>query len=77
MIGMKFYLHRVEKFWGRMQHVSEADVYCEIITIMYTFMCYFSKLEHTARYKAKNQSTVKTNFCMHMHAHTHTVSRIV
>ena len=29
-------------------------------------MCYFSKLEHIAPYKAKN----KTN--LHMHAHTHT-----
>ena len=30
--------------------------------IMYSFMCYFSKLEHRAHYKAKNQSTVKANF---------------
>ena len=29
---------------------------------MYFFMCYFSKLEHIAHYKAKNQTQSKTNF---------------
>ena len=27
-----------------------------------TLMCYISKLEHVAHYKAKNQNTVKINF---------------
>ena len=31
---------------------------------MYSFMCYFSKLEHIAHYEAKNQ---------HTHTHTHTL----
>ena len=48
-----------------------------IIIIMYSFMCYLSKLEHIAHCKAKNQSTVKTNFmrahmCAYRHTHTHT-----
>ena len=34
-------------------------------------MCYFSKLEHIAHYKTKNQKTVKTNPRMHTHTHTH------
>ena len=29
-------------------------------------MCYFSKLEHTAHYKGKNQNADKTNFHLHM-----------
>ena len=35
-------------------------------------MCYFSRLEHIAHYKAKNWTTVKTNFCKHTHTHAHT-----
>ena len=44
------------------------------IIIMYSFTCYFSKLEHITHYKAKNQNIVKTNpiKCMGMHVHTHT-----
>ena len=34
---------------------------------MYSFMCYFSKLEHIAHYEAKNQ---------HTHTHTHTPSTV-
>ena len=33
-----------------------------MIIITYSFYVLFSKLEHAAHYKAKNQSTVKTNF---------------
>jgi len=33
-----------------------------IIIIKYSFMCYFSKLEHIAHYKAKNKTAVKANF---------------
>ena len=40
----------------------------------------YSKLEHTAHYKAKNQNTVKTNLhkhsCAHAHTYTDTVNRI-
>ena len=58
-------------------------VNCHVITVMYSFMCYFSKLEHIAHYKEQN--TVKTNFheCahppthIHVHKHTHTINRIV
>ena len=48
---------------------------------MYSFMCYFSKLEHIAHYKAKNQNTVKQTCasaracmqaCTHARAQTHT-----
>ena len=39
---------------------------------MNSFMCYFSKLEHIAHFKAKNQNIVKTNFCTHARTHTHT-----
>ena len=41
-----------------------------IIIKCYSFMCHLSKLKHIAHYKAKNQSTVKTNF------HTHPVNRL-
>ena len=52
--------------------------------MMHSFMCCYSKLEHIAHYKAKNQNTDETNSCeceyapmhacMHIHtyAHTHT-----
>ena len=33
-----------------------------IIIIKYSFMCYFSKPEHIAHYKAKNKTAVKANF---------------
>ena len=36
---------------------------CALIIIKYCFMCYFSKLEDIAHYKAENQNTVKTNWC--------------
>ena len=40
------------------------------------FRCRFSKLEHMAHSEAKNENTVKTNFCLaiartHTHTHTH------
>ena len=34
-------------------------------------MCYDSRLEHIAHFKAKNENTVKTNFRAHARAHTH------
>ena len=37
-----------------------------IIIIMYSFVCCFSKLEHIAHYKTKNQNTVKTIFRINM-----------
>ena len=40
--------------------------------VTYAFICYFSKLEHIAHNKAKNQNTVKTNAHAHTHTHTHT-----
>ena len=49
-----------------------------IIIILYSFMCFFSKMEPLAHYKARNQNTIKTNFHAHRythtrtHAHTHT-----
>ena len=30
---------------------------CQEVLIMHSFMCYFSKLEHIAHYKAKNQDS--------------------
>ena len=30
----------------------------------FMFKCHFSKLEHIAHYKTKNQNTVKTHLCM-------------
>ena len=36
--------------------------------IMYSFMCYFSKLEHMAHYKTQSKQTCKH---VHMHAYTH------
>ena len=38
---------------------------------MYSYMCYFPRLEHIAHYKAKNQTTVKTNFPQRAHKRTH------
>ena len=37
------------------------------IIIMYSFVCYFSRLEHIAHYKAKNQNTIKANFSVRTH----------
>ena len=34
-------------------------------------MCYFSRWKHIAHYKAKNQTTVKTNFRARTHACLH------
>ena len=34
----------------------------ELIITMYSFECYFSRFEHIAHYKAKNQTQSKTNF---------------
>ena len=39
---------------------------------MYSFMCYFSKLEDIAHYESKSQNTVKTNFGESAYTHTHT-----
>ena len=58
-----------------MAKVEEVQI---IIMIMSSFMCYFSRLDHIVHYKARNQNTVKTNFCEHTrirmctntHAHT-------
>ena len=53
-------------------------MHCTVIIIMYSLMCYFSKLVHTAHYKTKNQDSQETSVsahtCMHacMHTHTHT-----
>ena len=44
---------------------EKGEGYTDAIIIIYSFVCYFSKLEHIANYKAKNQSTVKTNFREH------------
>ena len=43
-----------------------------IIIILYSFMCYFSKMEPIAHYKAKSQNTINTNFHEHRYTHTHT-----
>ena len=43
-------------------------VVVKIITIMYSFMCCFSKLERTAHHKQTDKTQSKTNFCEHTHA---------
>ena len=43
-----------------------------LLLIMYSFICYFSRLEHIAHRKAKKQNIVKTSFREHAHTHTHT-----
>ena len=59
--------------------------YFIMITVMYSLMGCFSKLECIVHYKVKNQNTIKINFrvqacthtcthtttCTHAHAHTH------
>ena len=54
---------RVIISWRKMRVVFDQrlhDVMIRIRIIMYSFMRYFSKLEHIAHYKAKNQRAVKT-----------------
>ena len=48
-----------------------------IIIIMYSFMCYFSKLQLIAHYKAKNKTQSQQNFRVHSrtHARTHAPAR--
>ena len=49
-----------------------------IIVIMYPFRCYFSKLEHIAHYKAKNQTQSKqtsASTCTHAHPAHRVTSR--
>ena len=41
------------------------------IMIMYSFMCYFSILEHKAHYKAKNRTQLNYRKRVHTHAYTH------
>ena len=43
-----------------------------VVVFLNSFVCYFSKLEHITHHKAKNQSTVKTNYCEHACTHGHT-----
>ena len=45
-----------------------------VIIVKPSFMCYFSKLEYIAHYKAKNQNTVKqshSSMCADTHIHIH------
>ena len=42
-----------------------------IMSLIYSFIHYFSKLEHIAHYNAKNQNTVKTNFHSHEFVSVH------
>ena len=71
---------------GKCNHISVAgkasrsrlEVFKTMITIMSSFMCCFSTVEHAAHDKAKNQDLVKTNsfecacICRHTHILTHT-----
>ena len=45
----------------REQEEEEDEEEKEEVSVLYSFMYYFSKLEYVARCKAKNQNTVKTN----------------
>ena len=57
--------------------LSRIKMHTLIIVIMYSFMCYFSKMEHTAHCKAKSktqsqQTSTSTHTCGHTRGHTHT-----
>ena len=58
--------------------LSSQEFWTNIEIILCSFMCCFSKLGHITHYKAKKESTVKTNFCkcIHTRTHKHTVNRI-
>ena len=55
-------------FWDLIARLSYKVCYQLIITIIYSFMCYFSKQEHITHYKAKNKTLPKqTSVSTHTH----------
>ena len=56
-------------FWALIARLSYKACYQLIITITYSFMCYFSKQEHITHYKAKNK-TLPEQTSVSTHTHT-------
>ena len=57
-------------------HCCSAQLVIMIIIIIYSFVCYFSKLEYIAHHKAKNKTQSKqTSASMHTRTHARAHAR--